>query len=81
MQQTVSEVKRQFNQLIASEEPVVISRNGKLVSVLVPFQRYREMYQAWQKDLDHQAAERAKHFHQGNSETVSMEELEQALRE
>lgn len=80
MQQTVSEVKRHFNQLVGSDEPVVISRNGKQVSVLVPFQRYREMYQAWQKELDHQATERAKRFLEGNAETVSMEELEASLK-
>lgn len=81
MQQTVSEVKRQFNQFIASEESVIISKNGKLVSVLVPFKKYREMYQAWQKDLDHQATERAKRFLEGNSDTVSIGELEKTLRE
>ena len=79
MYQTISEVKKQFNKYIAAKEPVMISKNGKMISVLVPFEEYREMYRGWQKQIDFEAFEKARNYHNGKADVVSLEELEAAL--
>ncbi|MBF0349767.1 MAG: hypothetical protein HQM11_01990 [SAR324 cluster bacterium] len=82
MFKTVSEAKANLNAIVATDELIFLTKNGKTISSLVPYELFQEMYRAW-KDLQYRKAiVRAKVIHAGNTDgLVSDEELDALLNQ
>ena len=76
---TISEAKAEFNNLASSSQPVLISKNSKIVSVLLPYELYCKMYAAYQQDLDQSVLKEAKAFLEGKEIGMSDKEMKNAL--
>ncbi|MBF0289247.1 MAG: type II toxin-antitoxin system prevent-host-death family antitoxin [SAR324 cluster bacterium] len=77
---TVSEVKVEFNALVASPESTLISKNGKPIAALVPYAKYQEMYRAWKRCIDIDAIQRAKDIERESGDILTHEELVRLIR-
>lgn len=76
---TVSQAKADFNNLSSSGKTTLISKNGKIVSVLLPYEQFCEMYATHQRFLDEQVIQEAKHFLAGEKAGMDEDEMSQAL--
>ncbi|MGK0290272.1 MAG: prevent-host-death family protein [bacterium] len=72
---SVSNAKNSFNSIISSNETTIVTKNGKPVSVMVPFESYEEMYKAKKHCIDLDAIEKAEAIKNGKRKTLSHEEL------
>ena len=80
MFKTVSEAKADLNAIVATEELTFLTKNGKTVSSLVPYELFQEMYRAWKDTQYRKAIERAQAIHAGNTDgLVDDEELDVLL--
>lgn len=77
---TISEAKIQLSSLVSLREATPITKNSKIVSVLVPYTEYKKMYRAWQKSMDLEAIEKARRFQAGDDiSSLNGIELQNAL--
>ncbi|MGK5094004.1 hypothetical protein WDW89_18575 [Deltaproteobacteria bacterium TL4] len=75
----ISEAKPKLSALATAHTPTILSKNGKALSVIVPFEMYKEMYNLW-KEAQYQKAKTLAGDYE-NLEYVSEEELDRILED
>ena len=79
MIKTISEARNGFNAIVVAAAPTFVTRNGKPVAAVVPYEEYRKMYQAWAEKKDQEIIEAAKKIQKGEMSTLTEEEVLKAL--
>ena len=75
----ISEAKPKLSALATSQTPTILSKNGKALSVIVPFEMYKEMYNLWKESQYQKARTLAETYKE--LEYVTEEELDRMLTE
>lgn len=78
---TVSEAKKKLNSLVNSDHHTTITRNGKPVAAIVPYDEYIKMFRLMRENEDNESIAKAEAFFKGEVETVSQEEVDNVLKE
>jgi PHD/YefM family antitoxin component YafN of YafNO toxin-antitoxin module len=76
---TITEAKTGLNSLVSSKESCTISKQGKSVAVLLPYETFKRYYQA-EEELRHQKLiEKAKIALNNPDKLLTQEELEKKI--